>query len=399
MAQSKSAKPKRPPGTGSIVVEKMGLAIRWPEYVIGKDAKRRRKYRYEFIGDVSERKANRILTDRIADSSRAGAQQEKEIPTFAEHAERWQRDVLPMYEKHSTRVGHAGNIHKHLVPRFGEWPIDTIGTQDIQQFFRELDKQGYAPNSLYHYREVFRAVMQDAVSWYDLPRNPVTGVKLPKLKPVRPQWALTANQAGALIRSIVNVKARVMVALAIVAGMRRGELLAVRWQCLDQTNSQVEVKEASYLGQLGSPKTDAGTRKIDVDPWIFGMLQEWRRQSKRTRPEDFIFGTRTGKLENPNNILRRYVYVACDRLGIPRANWLTFRRTYQSWLHEKGTPARTIADLVGHTNVETQFIYVQKATDGARKEAARKIGEELSRFCPDESNQPLLNHAEEKWLN
>jgi len=241
--------------------------------------------------------------------------------------------------------------------------------------------------------------MQDAVTWYGLPRNPVTGVRLPKLKPVRPQWALTPEQAGALIRSIQSIKARTMVALAIVAGMRRGELLAIRWQCLDENNSQVEVKEASYLGQLGSPKTDAGARKIDVDPLIFGLLQQWRRQSKRTRPEDFIFGTRTGKLETPNNILRRYVYPVCDHLGMPRANWLTFRRTYQSWLHEKGIPARTIADLVGHANVETQFIYVQKATDGARKEAAKKIGEELSRFCPDEGNQPQLFDSDETWVN
>src|SRR5262245_49766958 len=97
---------KRPPGTGSIIYEKSGLAIRWPTYVVGKDGKRRRRYRYELLGDVSERKANRILADRIAEANRTGTQTLKEIPTFVEHAERWERDILSQF-KFSTRIGHA----------------------------------------------------------------------------------------------------------------------------------------------------------------------------------------------------------------------------------------------------------------------------------------------------
>ena len=93
--------------------------------------------------------------------------------------------------------------------------------------------------------------------------------------------------------------------------------------------------------------------------WVLELLQVWRRESKRAGPNDFIFGTRTGKLENPSNILRRYVWPACDRLKIPRASWLTFWRTFATWHHEKGTAPRVLADLMGHAKVDMQFTYAQ----------------------------------------
>src|SRR5262249_16891256 len=157
-----------PHGSGQNIPYKYGREIRWPTYVIGKDG---RKYETEFVPGASEPKAERILQDRIAAARRKGVRLEREIPTFAEHVERWEGDVLPMYEKYSTRLGHSGNVHKHLLPRFGTWLITAIETTDVQQFFRELVEKGhgpqkkpYSPHSLHHFREVFRAVMQDAVS-------------------------------------------------------------------------------------------------------------------------------------------------------------------------------------------------------------------------------------------
>jgi integrase len=236
-------------------------------------------------------------------------------------------------------------------------------------------------------------VMREAKEWYGLERNPAAGVRLPKLKPKREQWALTAEECGRLIGSAkLNAKGRAMVALAIVAGMRRGELLGLRWSHLDEAKEQLHVKEASYLGHLDTPKTEAGKRPIPVDAWVLALVADWRRRSKRTRPNDFVFGTRTGNVENPNNILRQQVYPACDALKIPRASWLTFRRTFSTLAHHNGTAAKTIAEIMGHADVDTQFIYIQ-SVDVEKRAAAGKIAEELSRFCTDHRQMGLL------WVN
>jgi hypothetical protein len=116
------AKEKRQWGTGSIIQEKRGLAIRWSETVISKDGKRRRKMKYELLGDVTERKANMVLIERTAAARRRGPVLEKDMPTFKDHAARWKRDILPTY-KFSVQLGHASIIDKHLVPRFGDWLV------------------------------------------------------------------------------------------------------------------------------------------------------------------------------------------------------------------------------------------------------------------------------------
>src|SRR6266516_4036777 len=102
-------------------------------------------------------------------------------------------------------------------------------------------------------------------------------------------------------------------------------------------------------------------------PPVLTLLLEWKRKSKRTQPADFIFPTRRGKPENGNNILRRYVYPACDAAGVPRANWLTFRRTFSTWSHQRGIPVKDIAEMMGHADVDMQFTYTVGVDENKRQ--------------------------------
>jgi integrase len=384
---------KRDWGTGSIVTEKRGLAIRWSETVLGKDGSRRRRMAYEFLGDVSRQKAKQILAARIQKNrERNIAVDQGEPPTFKDHAKRWETDILPMY-RYSVRVSYASILKNHLVPQFGAWLVSRIGPKDVQAWITGLRDRNYAPHSIHHYQEVLRVVMNEAVTWYNLPKNPALGVRLPQLKVKRPTFALTPEQAGVLIKSIPSLKVKAMVALTIVTSLRRGEVLAARWGRIDEGKSTIEVQEASYRGRLGPPKTDAGVRVNDLDPWTLGLLQDWRRQAQRTGPEDFVFGTRKGKIDNPSNILQRTIYPTCDRLGLPRVNFLTLRRTFSTMAHEKGIPAKTIAAIMGHTNVDTQLIYIQAPSDGMKRVAAGQIGTNLSRFCTDDQQRAF------PWVN
>ena len=115
-----------------------------------------------------------------------------------------------------------------------------------------------------------------------------------------------------------------------------------------------------------------------MDRW-WNLLRAWNTKSKRTDPVDFIFATRNGQMENSNNILRRHVYPACDGLGIRRANWLTFRRTFSTWSHKHGIPAKDIAELMGHADVHMQFEYTV-GTDENKHIGAAKLGKELVSF-------------------
>ena len=85
----------------------------------------------------------------------------------------------------------------------------------------------------------------------------------------------------------------------------------------------------------------------------------------------------TGKPISPNNVLRGWVFPACEALGIPRATWLTFRRTYSSWAHAKGVPGKVVAELMGHARVDTTLNVYTQVIDGSKRAAAAQVGNGL----------------------
>ena len=365
-------KEKRPYGSGCLLKVKTGWAIRWREQQDGK-----RSMKYETLGDIPKRQASQILSERIRAACGAKAEQPKPPVSFKAHAERWEKDILPLY-KFATRKGHKWILNTHLSPRFGAMLLPAVTTQEIQSWVSDLFRKDYAPYTITHFHEVLSAVLKTAVTWREIPENPAPGVILPKLTPRREKWILTPKQAGDLAAAL-SPKPRMMVVLALTTGMRRGELLALRWRSLDldETNGCLKLKEAVYDDQFDTPKTKAGMRVVPLSDPVLVMLREWRSRVKRRAPEDLVFGTRTGKPADSNNILNRHLAPACVALKLPRTTWLTFRRTYSSWAHDKGVPDKITAELMGHANVYTTLnVYTQVVTDSKRA-AAQRIGNEL----------------------
>jgi integrase len=93
----------------------------------------------------------------------------------------------------------------------------------------------------------------------------------------------------------------------------------------------------------------------------------------------------------PNNVLRRWVWPACQAAHLERATWLTFRRTYSSWAHDKGVPAKVVAQIMGHAKVDTTMNVYTQVLDGAARSAADRVGSELFRIVqiPDGTTTPI----------
>jgi integrase len=201
-------------------------------------------------------------------------------------------------------------------------------------------------------------------------------MRQPTLKCVRPKWALTRAQAAALVAALPSL-ARTLVGLAILSGLRRGELFALRWKDVNEDARLLTVREAVYDGTFSTPKTQAGSRQIPLSDAALRLIMDRKAQAKNLAPDALMFATRLGKPISPNNVLRRAIFPACKRLEIPRATWLTFRRTYSSWSHDRGVPGKVVAQLMGHANVDTTLNVYTQVLDGSVRAAVEKIGDEL----------------------
>jgi len=99
-------------------------------------------------------------------------------------------------------------------------------------------------------------------------------------------------------------------------------------------------RQALYDGVFDTPKTEASARQIPLSDAACLLVAQWRARTQQVHPESLVFSTRSGTPLAPNNVLRRHIGPACKTVGLRRATWLTFRRTYSSWSHEQGCPAR-----------------------------------------------------------
>jgi integrase len=124
------------------------------------------------------------------------------------------------------------------------------------------------------------------------------------------QWALTIDQATALAAQSPWLLPRALVGLALLTGLRRGELFALRWWDIDEPNRSLQVRAAVYEG--GS--TIRRRRPVcgpSLPNAALELLAVWKGRARRTAAPELIFSTVSGKPISPNNVLRRWVWPAC----------------------------------------------------------------------------------------
>lgn len=103
--------------------------------------------------------------------------------------------------------------------------------------------------------DVLSVILRSAVKWGHLQANPAQRVEMPRLKTIRPKWALTLDRATALAAKLPWLLPRTLVGLALLTGLRRGELFALRWWDIDEPNRSLQVRAAVYEGVFDDPKT------------------------------------------------------------------------------------------------------------------------------------------------
>lgn len=230
-----------------------GWAIRWRELEIAPDGSKRRVLRYENLGEMSRREAATVLSQKLA---LAGKGPVRSRVTFETIANQWVATVVPMY-KRSTQKNHRHILGKHLMPRFGDRAITDVTRQEIQAYVAQLNARGYAPKTVDHIHDVLSAILRTAMKWGHVAENASRGVDLPTLRTVKPKWALTVEQSSALIQEMPPL-ARTLVGVALLTGLRRGEVFALRWKSVNLEQRHLTVEEAVYEGAFGTPKTSAG---------------------------------------------------------------------------------------------------------------------------------------------
>ena len=266
-------------------------------------------------------------------------------------------------------------IRCHLLPVFGSERLCDITRVDVQRILSDKRKQGLSGSSVHGIRTALGKVLQAAVDWNLLEQNPTRGIRMGDRTPKTERLYLCPQEVLRLLNSL-SEPCRTLVLVAVLTGMRIGEILALRWKSLDLLRGVIQIRESMTGGRFGAPKTRSSKRDVPISEPLRQALEAQRARCLQTGPEDLVFTTRKQTPLNPLNLLRRVLRPACVTMELPPISWHSFRHTHATLLGEVGESLRTASAILGHSNLGTTMIYAH-AIPESQKRAVDKVGEIL----------------------
>jgi integrase len=217
-------------------------------------------------------------------------------------------------------------------------------------------------------------VLQAGVERGYLDKNPAYGIRIRTTATRIVRRFYSPAQVRLLLPELSD-PCRTVVQLAVLTGMRIGEILALRWKRVDLLRGTLEIAENYSDGEFGTPKTRSSNRVIPMSGCLRGVLEALRVGSKSNSPDDLVFCTALGTPLNQKNLYNRVLAPACDRIKQPRVSWHSFRHTHATLLTEVGESIKTAQSLLGHSDLGTTLnTYSHVIPDSQRRAVERVAG-------------------------
>jgi len=205
-----------------------------------------------FVSDLSKRDAQKLLDERLRPINQGRHRPQSTMILSAFVSEHFEPGVLPTL-KFATQQIYSPLLRKHLLPRFGNDRLCDIGRADVQHFVLEKLKRGLSWETADHLRHLLSKVLGTAVAWGHLAENPVRGVKMPERSLKRPRTFLSAEEVRCLLAHL-GEPARTIVLLAVLTGLRIGEILALRCGRVNLVAGILTVEERPATRETSAPR-------------------------------------------------------------------------------------------------------------------------------------------------
>ena len=376
---------KRANGDGSIRKRKDG---RWEgRYVVGHDPVTGKMISRNVLGktqaEVKEKLRTAIENSKRLDYTQTGKY------TVGQWMDEWFEAYAKVKVRPSSHQTYKGYIENHIKPNIGDIPIEKLTSLQLQKFYRRLLTEGRVPRiesekqprglsakTVRNINQVISSAMDMAVRHKLILTNPTEGCELPKVEH-REMKTLPAEQLGAFLREAKESGVYELYYLDLATGLRRGELLGLKWEDVDLQNGIIHVRRqvARVDGEVKELplKTKNAYRNISISQDAVVMLTEMEAH----RSSDYVFPSPTGGPISPdsvNNMLHRVL----KRAGLPSIRFHDLRHTFATLALQNGVDIKTVSGMLGHFSAGFTLDTYAHVTTSAQKEAAKTMGNVLA---------------------
>lgn len=296
----------------------------------------------------------------------------------------WLEDTSRPSVSAGSYEGYESVVRVHLIPRVGHVPLDRLTPQHVTRMMADMARDGVPTPRIRYARTVLGIALSQAVRWRWLPHNVVTFTDPPRVTKPRID-PLTPEQAQLFLAGIKGHRLEALYVTAILLGLRRGELIALRWQDIDFERSDLTVAGSTQRLKGGlqrtEPKTARSYRTIRMPRSVRTSLQEHRkRQLARSTPdrewrgngEGLVFISSVGTAIEPKNVLRDFKKLL-EGLELPRHRFHDLRHTFASIALQQGVPIHVVSNILGHASIRITIDTYGHIYDQSRQAAADMI--------------------------
>jgi integrase len=352
---------RNPNGMGSIKLRSDGR-YQWRQVIDGKE-------RYLYANSPKElREKIKKVTDLPITNTKLKA---------AEWFDKWLEVYILPLKKSATYNQYRIIYQTHIKPIIGSRKLNSLKPVDIQGVIAKMNEKGLSTWTMKHARKIMSIAFAKAVEEKLIPLSPVTKIEIPT-KQAKPRKTLTVEELSKLFKAMAKSRWLWSVKFALVTGLRRGELLALRWSDIDYQNKRLTVDESNSTSGLGDTKS----AKVHYVPLSDKAIEYLNGQKSMLEAEfnpalfneekmkaDLVFPNKRGEMVRPDSYytcISRYAAKA----GI-HASPHMLRHTFV-YLSRSKLTRKEIQDALGHEeSTTTDDIYGLILNDSTIKTAAK----------------------------
>lgn len=383
---------KRANGEGSIRKRSDG---RWEgRYTAGHDPETGKQIFKNVLGksqsEVREKLNAAITQNAGLDVVRAGQY------TLGQWMDVWYENYALVKVRPSSHKTYKGYIENHIKPNIGSLVLNKLTSLELQQFYKllltggrverkESEKQtkGLSAKTVRNINQIISSACQLAVEQKLMPYDPTSGCALPKIEH-REMKTLEAEQLEAFLQEAKNTGVYEFYYLELATGLRRGEILGLKWKDVDFKASTIRVRRQILridgVVQEAPLKTKNSYRVVTIGDETVKLLKG--KKTVDAGRSEYIFPSPTGGPISPDSV-NKMLHRVLERAGIQKIRFHDLRHTFATMALQNGVDIKTVSTMLGHYSAGFTLDTYTHVTTAAQKEAAQTMSAVLSCAATD----------------
>lgn len=313
--------------------------------------------------------------------------------TFAQYLTETWLPSLPARIKASTLASYRTNINSHVIPHLGAETLQTLTPDKLDRFYAALLATGLKPKTVRNVHVIVRKALQDALRSGRVARNVAEAANPPARSATRaPEMkSWTPDQLRTFLELARDHRLYAAFVVAGTTGMRRGEVLGLKWADVDLDGKTVTIRRSlvtvDYAIRFEEPKTASGKRTIAIDDGTAAALRQHRKRQKEERialgagykDQDLVFSRIDGAPLHPDLFSQTFDRLVA-RSGLPRIRLHDLRHSHVAHLIEAGVHVGVISKRIGHASAGFTLDQYGHLIGGLDAAAAKAVSSNILRY-------------------